>query len=526
MAYLKDADDFEHCAKMSYEYFMTNKRFTQSEIANNSSEWNLIHQHKTISNFLIAYYYVKKVKDFIGEEDMGALEFLFPMDVNIFIKPLINDKHETQKLIFEKCKQIYEKGRILAKSQSLYMMGRITYKNLRSEILSCLEGYYDIFGKKFIEGESNQTEQEERDSHLLLRSVIISLVYLGRKDKRETYLKMLLNYPVANEINRGFHLEYYGDVPRKPDSRLYNYNDDGSGEIDITYNILLDRIEHYLSSNKRTEDLNFQINLFTLCSLIQVRLGTEGLSENRVQKLKGIIDETLQREQSNLNIDFRAYLTMLTEDIEHNTYEPYFLYEKLYGIKDIIRKGWNEEIKNGRIQQPYENVAEHIYYTWMLGMIYLPEEPPKESEYEYYDKKKILNAVLIHDWAEIDVGDEVPKKDTEERRDLENFRMRVILMHDTYDKIGNMSQYKKIWNVYKKDSGDINGRIAYELDKIQALYQFYVYQSKGAEFSDEKVEDWKSERYKITTSLGKKILKEVVLAKFERQQLEGRKRKR
>jgi len=80
--------------------------------------------------------------------------------------------------------------------------------------------------------------------------------------------------------------------------------------------------------------------------------------------------------------------------------------------------------------------------------------------------------------------------------------------------------------VYKKDSGDINGRIAYELDKIQALYQFYVYQSKGAEFSDEKVEDWKSERYKITTYLGKKILKEVVLAKFERQQLEGRKRKR
>lgn len=99
---------------------------------------------------------------------------------------------------------------------------------------------------------------------MLLRSVIISLVYLGRKDKRETYLKMLLNYPVANEINRGFHLEYYGDVPRKPDSRLYNYNDDGSGEIDITYNILLDRIEHYLSSNKRTEDLNFQINLLSV----------------------------------------------------------------------------------------------------------------------------------------------------------------------------------------------------------------------------------------------------------------------
>lgn len=510
MAYLRDTDDFEDSARMSYEYFMTNKKFSQFEIAKNNREWNLIHQHKTISNFLIAYYYVGKIKSFNGKEDVSELEYLFTKDVNRFIKPLINESLEIQELILDKCKQVYEKGHILAKSQVIYMMGRITHKSLRADILSTLENYYNDLYEPLICKGVMQTEQEERDAHLLLRSVIISLVYLGKKDKREAYIKMLLNYPVANQINRGFHLEYYGDVPRKPDSRMYNYNDDGTNSINITYNVLMNRVEHYLSSTKGMEDLNFQVNLFTLCSLVQARLGKDDLSEECIQNLKDVINITLQKEQGNINIDFRAYLTMLSEDIERKSYFPCFLYEKLYDVKNIVRKGWEQEIRNDVINKPYENVAEHIYYTWMLGMLYLPEEPPREMDYKNYDKKKVLDAILIHDWAEIDVGDAVPSEDTEERRELEDFRMRVLLMHDTYSYIGNMLQYKKVWDVYNRGKSDINGKIAYELDKIQALYQFYKYKREGAEFTDEKVLDWENEKNKITTSVGKKILKEVV----------------
>lgn len=515
MAYLKDVDDFEDSAKMSYEYFMTSKKFKQEEIAQNNKEWNLIHQHKTISNFLIAYYYVNKMKNYSGKQDVAELEYLFPMDVNVFIKPLINDGLETQKLIFDRCKKVYSDGGILAKSQALYMMGRITNKSLKGEILSTLEEYYNDSYQKLTESSTKKCEQDERDAHLLLRSVIISLVYLGKKDKREAYLKMLLNYPIANQINRSFHLEYYGDVLRKPDNRMYHNNDDGSGEIDITYNILLNRVERYLASAKGTEDLNFQINLFTLCSLLQVRLGNETLPKERIQNLKEIINKTLEKEQSDINKDFRAYLTMLKEDIENETYSPRFLYEKLYGVKDIVRSGWKQEIKNDSVKQPYENVAEHIYYTWMLGMLYLPDEAPEENEYKLYDKRKILDLILIHDWAEIDVGDAVPREDSEKRRELEDFRMRVILMHDTYDQIGNMAQYKKLWSVYGKDSTDINGKIAYELDKIQALYQFYVYKNGNAQFTEEKIQDWKNEKNKVTTSLGKSILKRVLQERFE-----------
>lgn len=516
MIYLDDEDDFENSTRMSYEYFMTNKRFTQNEIFCNSREWNLIHQHKTISNFLIAYYYVEKLKNYSEEEDIAELEYLFPMEVNIFIKSLINERNDIQEEIFNKCKDIYENGGILAKSQALYMMGRITNRDMKQEIIRTLENYYEKLSTQIAQDKGAKMDKTERETHLMLRSLIISLVYLGEKDKREEYLKMLLNYPVANQINRGFHLEYYGDVSRKFNNRLYSYNDDGSEPMDATYEILLNRVKRYLSSTRGREDLNFQINLFTLCSLIQVRMGTKNLPENCIQTVKNIIECTLREEETNISIDLKAYLTMLYENIDNNTYASGCLYDKLYEVKNIIRKGWEQEIKNDIPVNSYENVAEHIYYTWMLGMIYLPDEPPKEAQYENYDKKKILDVILIHDWAEVDVGDVIPKENTETHKKLEDFRMRVLLMHDTYENIGNMLQYKRAWNTYGKLSADINGQIAYELDKIQALYQFYRYVDMGAEFTEEKILNWKSEKNNITSSIGKRILQEVVLRKYEK----------
>ena len=165
-------------------------------------------------------------------------------------------------------------------------------------------------------------------------------------------------------------MEYYGGVLRNPNNEMCYYNDDGSGKIDITYNMLLNRIERYLDAKKGTEDLNFQINLFTLCSLIQVRLGKKDLNEERIEKY-------------------------------------------------------------------------------------------------------------------------------------------------TYNQIGNMSRYKNLWNVYGKNSPDINGKIAYELDKIQAIYQFYVYLNDNAGFTEEKIQNWKKEKNNITTLLGQKILKEVLQERFE-----------
>lgn len=515
IAYLDAQEELESGAQMSFEYFMTEKRFTQQEISDNSRKWNLIHQHKTISAFLIAYYYVEKLKNSAYLEDISELEYLFSNEINKFIKLLINSGNDVQKNIFENCKRVYEKGGILAKSQVLYIMGRIKSQNLSQSILEQLNVYYKDLYNTLVHKKEIETGQEDRETHLLFRSVIISLICLGDTDKQEKYLKMLLNYPTANQINRAFHLEYYGDIPRKPDSRMYNYIDDGSGEMSITYTLLLSRVEDYLNAKPKKEAPDFQINLFTLCSLIQQRLGTENLSDERKDKIRDTIEKVLKEEGSNIRLDFKAYLTMLKEDIEENTFARACLYEKLYGIKDIIRKGWEQEIKNDEVREPYENVVEHIYYTWMMGVLYLPEKPPKEDGYEDYDKNKILNMILIHDWAEIDVGDIIPKEDTRGCRELEDFRMRVLLMHDTYAGMGKMRQYKELWNMYEGSKG-INARIAYELDKIQALYQFYTYVGMGAEFTEEKTRNWEDEKDKITSSLGKRILKTVVLDKFKK----------
>ncbi|GAA6490755.1 MULTISPECIES: HD domain-containing protein [Eubacteriales] len=516
LSYLEDNCEFYDCAKMSYQYFMTNKKFLQNEIYSNIRKWNLIHQHKTTSNFLIAYYYIECFKRYDEDNNSAQLECVFTQDINVFIKSLINENEGTQRLILNKCKQVYEEGGILAQAQAVYMVGRLTNPGIITRALHWLNKKYEELDVKLKTKNIRQITEELKNIYFLFRCVNISLIYLGQKDKKEGYIELLLTTPIINEINRTFHLEYYGDILRTPDSPIYYYEDDGSAKIDKTYSKLYSRILKFLKASKGYRDFSFEINLLTLCSLVQVRMGKESLPNEYIQKLQSIIDESLNKKGNSFGIDFKAYLMMLKEDITDNAYSAYHLYEKLYGIKKIERNGWKKGIKNNAIEHPYENVAEHIYFTWMLGMLYLPDNPPEGAEYKYYDKQKILDIILIHDWAEIDVGDAVPEEDTEEHRELEDLKMRILLMHDTYNEVGNMSQYKTMWNLYGKNKTDINVKLAYEMDKIQAIYQFYLYSNEGAEFTDEKRENWINEKNKITSSVGQKILQELVLDKYEK----------
>ncbi len=148
-------------------------------------------------------------------------------------------------------------------------------------------------------------------------------------------------------------------------------------------------------------------------------------------------------------------------------------------------------------------------------MIYLPENPPAGEKYKKYNKKKILNCLLIHDLAETYIGDKLPEETTGEHKQKENECMQKIFMHQMYSNVGSMAEYKNIWENFDLNSSDINGKIAKEIDVIQAIYQYCIYKRKGAQFLDNKDREWKKEKNKIKTFLGRKILEEVVLKNFE-----------
>lgn len=497
---------------LAYKYFMTKEFIEQKYIYTNWKEWELVHQHKMVSNYLLALYYSNIIFD--GKaENVKQFECVFTNGINTFLKSIINKTKSNQRETLKFCRLMFNEGDFRIKAQAAYLAGRVEDARLQDDARELLNSQLSIWNLK-----NASNDNKRRELFFVKRSILVSLLYLEDCSAGEVLLKDFFDFPVMNEVNRAFYLQYYEDVIKEPE--VVNLKDNGQEEITYTVSVLFNFINTELLKDElewRTQSRYiFQVYLFTLCSLIQQRINARKSLSAEIDKLKLILEETIKCLGNDLEDDMRDYILMLQEDIYNKSYDIGHLYDELYGLKDIQRKGWVEKIERGSIQvDRYENVIEHTYYSWLLGMLYLPEKAPFGKEFSRYDKRKILNCLLIHDLAENYVGDKLPEEISNKHREAENECMRRIFRHDMYFGIENMDCYRKAWKGFGLDSSDINGKIAKEIDIIQAIYQFCVYKTKGAQFTREKEIEWKKERYKIKTPIGKKILREVVLKKFK-----------
>lgn len=511
MIYLNGDDDrLKVCEQMAYTYFMTNEWIDQEIIAKYKEEWELVHQHKSISNYLLACYYADIIFK-CDEIRKNQLESVFTNGINVFLKSIINEDVNSQSDALKGCKFMLDKGGMLAKAQAAYILGRIENKKLMNQ------------AKKILEEQKELLKNDSKASmdYFVLRTIYVSLLYLGESDAGEEFLTTLFKSPIMNEVNRAFYLQYYDDIKQQSEDlngENINLKDNGEDSITNTSNVLLNYIEKQLSVESQNwsgkDSINFEIHLFTLCSLLQIRIQKESMT-GILNKLCLIILQTLEQENANISDDMKIYLNMFYEDIENGNYVSSHIYDELYGAKDIVRSGWCKKIKGGSVNVvKYENVAEHMYYSWLMGMLYLPETAPEGNKYKEYQKEEILRCLLVHDLAEIYVGDKLPEEITQQHKIKERECMHKIFMHDTYNQIASMDAYRSIWEQFNSESNNINSIIAKEIDIIQSIYQFYVYKEMGAEFLDNREEKWKKEKNKIRTEIGKKILKEVVLNKY------------
>jgi len=498
---------------LSYKYFMTDDFIHQSLISSNWDEWELVHQHKAISNYLLALHYSDLIFDG-KEENFAQFQCVFTNGINIFLKSIINETLDKQKRTIKFCKILFEKGDFRAKSQAAYLLGRIKDIVLQNDAVKLLKEEL-----KKCEKEKNIKEKEQkRQKYFVKRSILVSLLNLDDSTAGEILLKDLFDFPLMNEVNRGFYLQYYDDVPQRQPETV-NLEDKGENKITHTASVLFNYVNTQLKIKKAdwsvTMCYNFQIHLFTLCSLIQIRLHEKQYNTER-EDLCVILERAIDGLENNLEDNMLVYMLMLRDDIKNKVNNIGHLYNELYGLKDIQRKGWVEKIKADSIHiDRFENVVEHTYYAWLLGMLYLPETKPTGKHYAKYDKRKILNCLLIHDLAEAYMGDHLPEETTGLVKDSEKECMRKIFMHSLYPGIGNMNSYKETWEKFDLYSDDVNGEIAKEIDIIQAIYQFCIYKRQGAVFEKSKEKEWRKERNKIRTFLGNKIFKEVVLKNFK-----------
>lgn len=503
-----DEEKIDYCSELAYKRFMTPENIRQETISNHWKEWELIHQHKTISNYFLATYYGKLIVNY-DKGNIKKLECIFSSGINLFLKSMINESIDCQKKVIDNCKKLYEQGSYLAKSQSAYILGRIEDRSLHAGIKKYLEVEYE---KLF--NELNKNRRIEKYKIFLFRTISISLFTLGDNDnKGKNLLEKLLTDYSLNEVNRAFFLQYYDDIEHELER--IDFEDTGSETMTFTFDVLLNQINFQLKKNKQywqpKEQYGFQLNLFTLCSLVQVRLDKQ-IENSYVDEIKNVIDRALNCTKLRLYKKLEVYLLMLKDDIEKNKYNARHIYNELYAAKDVIRSGWKDKIQTGSIAvDRYENIVEHMYYTWLLGMLYLPDEiQSDEPAYKYYNKNKILDCILIHDLSQTYVGDKRPEETTDKYKNKKNERMQEIFMHDTYTDVQSMNRYRNVWKRYEMDLHDINGKVARDLEIIQSVYQFYVYKKNGAMFEEGKEKEWKEEYRKIETTIGQKIYDEVV----------------
>jgi len=212
--YLMEMNDDEselfHHAEAAYEYIILKKQDALRTLKHSK----IIYNNGITMDFLLAYYFVSLIKN--GGSDIHKVlnsDFVFTASVNKFIKDLMMNKYKSEQAkIVGKMIQLYDEADISMKSQLCYILGRIEEGNAKAKARDFLiEKWECLYEELFEDDILKVTRQDIKTELVLFRTISVSLIWLGYDKKQEKFLRCLLLNEKLNQINRGFHLEYYED---------------------------------------------------------------------------------------------------------------------------------------------------------------------------------------------------------------------------------------------------------------------------------------------------------------------------
>lgn len=161
-------------------------------------------------------------------------------------------------------------------------------------------------------------------------------------------------------------------------------------------------------------------------------------------------------------------------------------------LKELKRTGW----KRHKVPLP-ESVAEHSYRVAMLAMVLARQAK--------VDELKAIKMALVHDLAEVEVGDVIKMigsktlPNVEQQYDKEREAMRGI--SETIGKEELLSLYDE----YNDTSSPV-GRFVKQLDKLEVAIQAYEYETKT---KIALTEFYETAREKVHDNFLKDILNEI-----------------
>lgn len=487
--------------------------------------WRLIRRHRSILEYLIARKYISMLykMDFNQPHEVVARELKFfnmvlQKTITRFVVTMLGGIDDYEHKILLIAKDYYDDLSLFGKSELTFWLGRLRNAVRKKESVKYLKQYKEIELAKYDQDDFDNII-EKRYEAFIVRGIVVSLIYEGDKSSLIYYLNSLLTDKIANSVNRGFHLEYYGDKPYIPNKSLLDFEDDvKKGEKTMSVLCLsLDKKKE----NKEIDSYVALIELITLCNLIQARLESSAhdtslnsFSNQRVNLstfikkcisyLKWVKKFPILNDIPKVRDYFSWMLTELNR-VSHTMYHKSDRYNLYSNATEVKRTGW---VLN-KVKNP-ENIVEHMYKCWLLGMLYLPDEYDDDN----YSKENILQMLLLHDLGETVTGDinrPDKQKDYEFYKNNENSAMNALFFSGTYPLAPNLNKHMEYWTEWYEGES-INYMIAKDIDNIQTIYQYCEYYLSQPElFDDASTEYWLKGTKSLNTAIGKQISDTLII---------------
>ncbi|MDE6557585.1 MAG: TIR domain-containing protein [Clostridia bacterium] len=509
---LNEYGDEESLFKVSgylFDYVFAERNINTVDGEFGNRIWSLPNKHHTYLDYLLAYYFVHCIENFRSLGDYSFFKMMLTSAANQFIVSMLKDNYDLQECFYEFINSKYEIFDARQKSNAAYWLGRINYnKNLTNQALTFLTGQFAKL--KALVKTNNKATQENMDNHFVFRAVCTAMLFHGQANMMDEYLCVVITNDIANAINRGVAVEYFGnDYEMCAFNEYYLDTDPTRGENALK--MLNNRIEKalYGMNGKFVEN-----NLVTLLTLLQARIQTKG--ENLGYDISFYVKKALEylnaykfKPQNIASGKILYYFDGVKDDLENYLANGAFdigpmLYNRCKFMKSVKRDQW---VSHG-IEDP-ESVSEHVFSSWLLAMLFLPQE----TQYEGYNKKEILDMLLIHDMAQTVQGEsgEGPLVTKKLEFKTENVIMRKFFLKGTYPDIANLTYFYNIWTGYYNGI-NINAKIAQDINLIQAIYTFYEYYSENeSQFTEDDVREWTNLKAKIITEIGYRIYDRMIL---------------
>jgi 5'-deoxynucleotidase YfbR-like HD superfamily hydrolase/nucleoside phosphorylase len=481
-------------------------------------------------DFLIANWIMTCIsnKSATSEIHLEVLSKVYPHRFNRFCKAMLGQldekkivdslvaaygHHPKRGINSRKARQTQER----AKAHICYLLGRVKTPQQQRRASQELMSWREQIGRK-----ANVIDQIARGNYrldavfaqihsnelrLLLRTICISLILLEQPKESEVYVRACLRNKDFDSLNRGFHLEYYGDIDY--DSRETMNNVDHLSSCNQTFEALYKKLTKSLKLGK-TYPLR-DVELQTILSLAQHRLAKSRLAIAHRTMLQSLFNQYSDSRLTQIPI-LQSYCAMLRMHLADEAFCQSNLLKKLYELKKVPRTGWNDcDDEHQRTTPNPESILAHTAGGMLLIQFCLPGKLSDkdrnelgETDAALYSKDTILKMFLCHDLAEAYTGDLTPAKRTDVTKTNEGRFNSMIDLFSTYPDYHQSDLYQ-LWTDFE-NTKSINGRIAKEIDALENLLQLRI-EATQPDVSISDFDYWSDDLAKrITTPLGKRIL--------------------